>query len=75
MGPTAQQRRNSLARGHALPNPDGPPKFPIENATDLANAIRLAGHAKGISQAKVRAFIKKRAKQLGLSDRIPADWN
>jgi hypothetical protein len=71
---TAAQRRKALAKGHALPNPDGPPKFPIENAKDLANAIRLAGHVKAQSKASVQAFIRKRARQLGLSSRIPDTW-
>jgi len=72
---SAEQRRNAKAKGHALPNPSGgPPRFPIENGTDLANAIRLAGHAKG-DQGVIRAYIRKRAKALGLSSRIPTDWN
>jgi hypothetical protein len=75
MSYTAQQRRDALAKGHALPNPGGPPKFPIENASDLDAAIRLAGHVKGMAQKTVQAFIKRRAKALGLSSRIPADWS
>lgn len=70
----AEQRRKALAKGHALPNPGGgPPRFPIETAKDLANAIRLAGHAKG-DPAAVRSFIKRRARALGLSSRIPDTW-
>jgi len=75
MSYTAQQRRDSLAKGHALPNTGSkPPKFPIENGADLDAAIRLAGHIKGQSQATVHAFIKKEARRLGLSSRIPDDW-
>ena len=62
------QRKKAAGQGQALP--DG--SFPIKNAEDLANAIKLAGKAK--DPAKARAHIIKRAKALGLSDRIPDSW-
>lgn len=71
---SADARRKAKAKGNAMPNPSGgPPRFPINNAADLANAIRLAGNAKG-DPAKVRAFIKRRAAALGLSAKVPAGW-
>ena len=71
----AQKRRDLKSKGKAMPNPGNPdrPRFPIANESDLKNAIRLAGHAKG-DKAKVRAYIKRRAAALGLSSRIPDDW-
>lgn len=47
-------------------------RFPIRNKTDLANAIRAVGRAKGDRDA-VRRFIIKRAKALGAS--YPDSWN
>lgn len=38
----AGKRRQLLKQGKALPNPDGPPRFPIEDASDLGSAINLA---------------------------------
>lgn len=65
----SRERRKELAKaGKALP--DG--SFPIENPTDLRNAIRLA--SQGSDPAKARAHIKERAKALGLTDMIPATW-
>lgn len=65
---SAEGRRKHAKKGQALP--DG--SFPITNASDLRKAIKLAGHAK--NPAKARAFIKRRAAALGLSDRIPDSW-
>lgn len=72
---SSQKRRDLKAQGKALPNPADPsrPRFPIANAQDLKNAIRLAGHAKG-DPAKVRAFIRRRARALGLTSMLPEDW-
>lgn len=65
---TAAQRKKAASSGSALP--DG--SFPIMNAGDLKNAIKLAGNASNPSAAK--AHIKKRAKALNLASMIPADW-
>lgn len=62
-------KRKQLAGTKAMS--DG--SFPIENASDLANAIRLAGNAKNPQAA--RKHIIARAKALGLSDKIPDTWN
>lgn len=62
-------KRKQLAGNKAMA--DG--SFPIENASDLANAIRLAGNAKNPEAA--RKHIIARAKALGLSDKIPDTWN
>lgn len=62
--------RDKMAKaGTAMP--DG--SFPIADEDDLHNAVKLAGHADNPAAAK--AHIKKRAKALGKSDAIPADWD
>lgn len=61
--------RDKLAhKGAAMPNGS----FPIENAADLKNAIRLAGHAK--DPVKARQHIIGRAKALGLMKLVPSAW-
>lgn len=65
----SDDKRKELANsGAALP--DG--SFPIENGSDLENAIRAIGRAK--DPAKAKAHIKSRAKALGMTDKIPDDW-
>jgi hypothetical protein len=66
---SAKQRKSAASEGEAMP--DG--SFPIKSAKDLSNAIRLAGNAK--DPDKARAFIKRRAKALGLESRIPDTWD
>jgi hypothetical protein len=51
----------------------------VENAEDLAKAIRAVGRAGGASgddaeRSKVRKYIIGRARALGLSDKIPDNW-
>jgi hypothetical protein len=65
---TSAQRKTDAKTGVAMP--DG--SFPIANAKDLANAIRLYGHAANPDAAK--AHIKARAAALGLSGSLPDAW-
>jgi len=65
---TAEQRKKLAKSGAALP--DG--SFPIENKSDLENAIQAVGRASNSAAAK--AHIKKRAKALGCTDCIPDTW-
>lgn len=62
------QRDKAADDGAALP--DG--SFPIRNAGDLANAITAFGRAK--DKAAAKAHILKRARALGLTDKLPDDW-
>ncbi len=68
-----QEQRDQLAKeGKAMP--DG--SFPIENESDLTNAIQAVGRGSS-SEADVarrKAHIKKRAKALGATDKLPDDW-
>lgn len=62
-------KRDKLAKsGKALP--DG--SFPIENVSDLHNAIQAIGRAKNPAQAK--DHIIKRAKALGAEGELPEGW-
>jgi hypothetical protein len=63
-----KQRREMAEKGEALP--DG--SFPIASVKDLKNAIKSYGRSKNKEQ--VKAHIKKRAKALGHTDLIPAEW-
>lgn len=66
----SDEERSKLAgEGKALP--DG--SFPIENESDLHNAIQAIGRAK--DPAKAKAHIRARAKALGRTDLLPDSWN
>jgi hypothetical protein len=58
---SAEQRQRDASSGAALP--DG--SFPIENASDLHNAMQAIGRAK--DPAKAKAHIRARARALGLT--------
>lgn len=58
----------AVAKGQAMPGG----RYPIRNRSDLENAIRAVGRSK--TPAATRAWIKKRAAQLGLTSLVPADW-
>ncbi len=63
------QRREMARKGWALP--DG--SYPIADGGDLQDAIHAIGRG-GTSHMKIRAHIMKRAKALGMEDKLPADW-
>jgi HK97 family phage prohead protease len=65
---SADERKTLAKKGHAMP--DG--SFPIENESDLKNAIHAVGRASNPTAAK--AHIKKRARALGLTKLLPEDW-
>lgn len=64
----AALRKKLSQEGDALP--DG--SFPIRNEKDLKNAISSYGRSKDPDKAK--AWIKQRAKALGLEKLIPEAW-
>lgn len=65
---SADQRQTAARKGNAMS--DG--SFPINNETDLKNAIKACGRAKDPDAAK--AHIKKRAKAMGKEALIPSEW-
>jgi hypothetical protein len=73
--PSASTLRNLKKQGKAMApaKPGGKPRFYIRNGEDLDNAIKAVGRGGGSHDA-IRAYIIRRAKALGLSSRIPANW-
>ena len=63
------ERKDLAKKGEAMPNG----KYPIRNSQDLKDAIKLSG-ASDMPKEKVQAWIKKRAKELGLESELPEDW-
>jgi len=75
----ADRLRELVRQGKAMPaapGQDRPGRFPIANREDLLNAIRAVGRVKGgeAERAKVRRFIMRRARELGLERLIPDTW-
>ena len=66
---TDEQRKKLADTGAALPNGS----YPIENTTDLRNAIHAIGRGKA-PHAQIRAHIIARAKALGAENELPDDW-
>lgn len=60
--------------GKAFKNPDGHYSFPVDDLTDLANAIQALGRAPEAVRDAVKAYIKKRAEALKATDKLPEDW-
>lgn len=65
---TQSQREAAADKGQAMPSGG----FPIQNATDLRNAVQAIGRAKDPPAAK--AHIIRRAKALGLTRLLPDGW-
>lgn len=65
---TTAQREHAAESGAAMPGGG----FPIQNGSDLSNAIRAIGRAKNPGAAK--AHIKERARALGMTDKLPDTW-
>lgn len=63
------ERKDLAKKGEAMPNG----KYPIRNSQDLKDAIKLSG-ASDMPKEKVKAWIKKRAKELSLESELPEDW-
>lgn len=76
--PSAEEMRRLVRRGQAMPAPDQsrPGRFPIRNRSELADAIRAVGRARGgeAGRRTVRRFIIKRARALDATSMIPDTW-
>lgn len=66
---TAAERRQLAADGKAMP--DG--SYPIKNRADLDNAIHAVGRGSA-PHDDIRAFIRKRARELNAQGAIPPTW-
>lgn len=65
----SEKERKKLAKKKEA-EPDG--SYPIRNVSDLKNAIQAFGRSK--NPAKTKAWIKKRAKELGKESLLPDTW-
>jgi len=64
----AAERQAAVARGEAMP--DG--AFPIAKPEDIAVVLKAFGHASDKTAAK--AWIERRAKELGATSDLPVGW-
>jgi len=71
---SAEQKRQMMREGKAIPNADGDPSYPIGDKDDLGKAINAVGRG-GAGHDAVRRHIIRAAKRLGASDQIPDTWN
>ncbi|OCJ12477.1 hypothetical protein A6U86_05500 [Rhizobium sp. AC27/96] len=65
---STEERDAAAKDGHALP--DG--SFPINNVSDLENAVHAYGRAK--NKARAKRHIIRRAKALGATKKLPEGW-
>lgn len=65
-----KERKDLAKKGEAMPNG----KYPIRNSQDLKDAIKLVG-ASDMPESEVKAWIRKRAKELGLEKELPESWD
>lgn len=65
---SAAERRSAAAAGHAMSGGG----YPINNDTDLHNAVQAIGRAK--NPGKTRSHIRRQAQRLGRTDMIPESW-
>lgn len=78
--PDAKTMKNLVQKGQAMPPAPGTQRkgrYNIRNQGELTDAILAVGRAAGGEEGrrKVRRFIMKRARALGLANRIPDNWN
>jgi HK97 family phage prohead protease len=71
---SAAQMHAMAAKGQAMKNAAGEPSYPIADDDDLDKAIHAVGRG-GSDHDAIRKHIIARAKALGLSSRIPDNWN
>lgn len=73
-GLSAAERDKAESKGQAMPGG----RFPIRNRADLEKAIAAVGRTRPNTpeaRAKVRRFIIRRARALGLTNLIPDTWS
>lgn len=63
------KQREKLSKEHEA---ESNGSYPIRNESDLKNAIKAFGRSK--DKAKTKAWIEKRAKELGAEKHLPAKW-
>ena len=71
---TAEDKKTMLKNGQAMKNANGDASYPIADEEDLDKAIHAVGRG-GSDHDSIRKHIIARAKALGLSSKIPDNWN
>jgi hypothetical protein len=71
---SADDKRKMLAAGHAIKNEAGDPAYPIGDKDDLGKAVHAVGRG-GPDHDHIRAYVIRRANDLGASSEIPGNWN
>lgn len=71
---SADDKKKMLASGQAMKNAKGDPSYPIGDEEDLDKAIHAVGRG-GSDHDGIRKHIIAQAKKLGLSSKIPDNWN
>lgn len=69
-----QKQKDAMVGSGAMRNAQGHGSYPIKSKSDLRKAIRAVGRG-GANHNSIRRHIIARAKALGLSAMIPANWN
>lgn len=69
------EREEAVKRGEAMPDKESGGKFPIKNASDLHNAIEDYNRIPAGEKPAVKRHIIARARALGLTSKLPADWH
>lgn len=71
---TPKLRLSLASKGEAMSGKGGGVRgsFPIRNQADLENAIRAIGRAS--DPASTKAFVIRRARELGLLKVVPTSW-
>jgi hypothetical protein len=74
---TPEGRRESLAKGHALPpkHPGGEPRFPVEDKQDLHRALEDYNRIPADEKLEVRRYLTRRAIELDAVQMLPDDWH
>jgi hypothetical protein len=67
---STKERKTLEKKGHAMPGG----RYPIKHGGDLAAAVQAFGRGNPPDLAAVKAHIIKRAKDLGLTAKLPAAW-
>lgn len=62
-------------RGMAFRNHNGDWSYPIRNEADLSNAVQAFGRSADEDRDRLKSYIKKRARSLGCTDKIPDTWS
>jgi hypothetical protein len=67
---STKERKTLEKKGHAMPGG----RYPIKHGGDLAAAVQAFGRGNPPDKAAIKAHIIKRAKDLGLTAKLPATW-